>query len=444
MRRSMAVNLPLKPNVIVALFVFYTLIIYFCFRMDTAPKCACDSERIILELEQRLREQHRDLPAPTSPPAPQDYCTDTDRNADPNHSKNHLEFWRHLSSPLVEEQREQWQRFAQSVSPYPEERFGGSGVVFTAGNKDTLELTLVSVHMLRKLGCHLPVEIWHLTDEKPPADISLPANVQLRDLGSPENVHPAVRRHDADKNFQIKAAAIINSRFEDVLYLDSDNLPVRDPTPLFASEGYKKTGAVFWPDYWKTHKENAIWRVLGVRCLDEWEQESGQIVVNKRRGWKPLQLAWYFQNEYEFYFQLLNGDKDTFRFAWKALEQPYHMMPHFVAAAGVKVGDRWCGHSMLQHGDDGKPLFIHANLMKITDRRVLGDHPWQGVKRYLTSRRNTRLRPEFWISYDGRACMDFMGGEGEPETTVDDFEQVLPGFRDLYFQVGGKGGEERG
>jgi hypothetical protein len=50
--------------------------------------------------------------------------------------------------------------------------------------------------------------------------------------------------------FQIKAAAVINSSFKEILYLDSDNLPATDPSFLFETEEYKSTGALFWPDFW--------------------------------------------------------------------------------------------------------------------------------------------------------------------------------------------------
>jgi Mannosyltransferase putative len=50
--------------------------------------------------------------------------------------------------------------------------------------------------------------------------------------------------------FQIKAAAIINSQFQKVLYLDSDNIPTRNPEYLFHSKEFEETGALFWPDFW--------------------------------------------------------------------------------------------------------------------------------------------------------------------------------------------------
>lgn len=46
-------------------------------------------------------------------------------------------------------------------------------------------------------------------------------------------------------------AASIRS-FAEVLYLDSDNIALTDPTFLFEHPVYQERGAVFWPDF---HKE---------------------------------------------------------------------------------------------------------------------------------------------------------------------------------------------
>ncbi|POM80295.1 Hypothetical protein PHPALM_1884 [Phytophthora palmivora] len=51
--------------------------------------------------------------------------------------------------------------------------------------------------------------------------------------------------------FHAKPYAIYHSRFESVLWLDSDNIPVRDPTYLFEAPEFVKHGAIFWPDFWR-------------------------------------------------------------------------------------------------------------------------------------------------------------------------------------------------
>lgn len=180
------------------------------------------------------------------------------------------------------------------------------------------------------------------------------------------------------------------------------------------------------------------------------------MVINKEKSWLPLQLAWYLQKHYEIYFQFLNGDKDTFKYAWKALDMPYTMAEAFVGMAGTMAGDRFCGHTMLQYfpkeDDNDQLLFVHANLLKITDKRHFmrkdehgkeEEHPWGLAKRSTLSHGNTYIKPEFYVTPDGRACMDFTHREGEPEAVTEDFDAVVPHFQANYFKYGGIGGETR-
>lgn len=58
---------------------------------------------------------------------------------------------------------------------------------------------------------------------------------------------------------QIKAESIILSSFQEVLYLDSDNIPLRDPSYLFDTELYAGEGqprVVLWPDLNKDHRQS--------------------------------------------------------------------------------------------------------------------------------------------------------------------------------------------
>ncbi|KAI8388684.1 mannosyltransferase putative-domain-containing protein [Radiomyces spectabilis] len=295
----------------------------------------------------------------------------------------------------------------------------GRGIVLVAGNRDTFVRALTTVRLLRSLSCSLPAEVWHLNDEQPSKDMVrdlYKAGAVTRDLGDPQLIRPVIQRRNAEKQFQIKAAAIINSGFQEIIYLDSDNIPTQDPSFLFRTANYEATGALFWPDFWKTHGENKIFDILNIPCQDEWEQESGQMVIDKRRAWLPLQLAWFMQQHHEIYFQFLNGDKDTFKYAWKALGAPYHMVTPFLGMGGSMVNDI-----------QGKPV----------------EQPWQLIKRYTMSRANTWLMPQFYISDNGQACMDFIHPEGEPECVLEQFDQVVPGLQEAYFAFGGIGGETR-
>lgn len=184
--------------------------------------------------------------------------------------------------------------------------------------------------------------------------------------------------------YVMKGAAIIYSSFEEIIYLDVDNIALKDPTNLFDTPAYKETGAIFWKDLWKTRMDNPIYKVLGLECVDEYQQESGQMVVNKGlpNVFKALQLAFYMQEHSKFYFQFLQGDKDTFRFAWRVLKQPYHMVRPFMGIIGNIQDEKFCGVGMVQFAPHwGKefygpfpkgytedpeiqPLFLHKNFFK--------------------------------------------------------------------------------
>lgn len=94
---------------------------------------------------------------------------------------------------------------------------------------------------------------------------------------------------------------------------DSDNLPAMDPSLLFEAPNYKRLGVYFAPDYWKTSASNPIWQIIGVQCRDEWEQEAGQIIVDKRRHLDAMLLSLYMLTDWKFWFYFSDGDKDVFR-----------------------------------------------------------------------------------------------------------------------------------
>ena len=68
-----------------------------------------------------------------------------------------------------------------------------------------------------------------------------------------------------------------------VIFLDSDNVAVADPNDLFSSEEYRATGAILWPDYWRSSAAPDLAAILGVRGLPEGTFESGQMVFDKQR-----------------------------------------------------------------------------------------------------------------------------------------------------------------
>ncbi len=150
----------------------------------------------------------------------------------------------------------------------------------------------------------------------------------------------------------MKPYAILHSKFEEVLFIDVDNIPVRNPEFLFDSLPYRETGAIFWPDIWRLAPHRLIWSICGIDFRDEREFESGQIVIDKRRCWKALNVAMHLNEYSDFYYQHFLGDKETFHLAWMKLGQKYSM-----PARNAELRD----NTLFQYDFEDKLLFQHRN-----------------------------------------------------------------------------------
>jgi alpha 1,2-mannosyltransferase len=117
---------------------------------------------------------------------------------------------------------------------------------------------------------------------------------------------------------------------------------------------------------WHTATSNPIWKIVDSNDYNSYEQESGQIMINKEKCWKALNLCMYFNLQKDYYYQMLYGDKDTFKFAWVALRQHYYMIPKSLSFCGYdnEREKAFFGLTMIQHDMDGKMLFLHRNLHK--------------------------------------------------------------------------------
>ncbi|KDQ21097.1 glycosyltransferase family 71 protein [Botryobasidium botryosum FD-172 SS1] len=262
----------------------------------------------------------------------------------------------------------------------------GRGIVFTAGNSDTLSRVVVTLKLIRQhYKSTLPAAIYHFPSERPPEDS--PLRAELAGLGA-VLVEATGRDKDLNrrKNYHLKAQSIVESKWAEVIYLDSDNFPVLDPSLLFEQKNYKRLGAMFWPDYWKTSANNPMWQILGIQCRDEWEQEAGQIVIDKRKHLDALLLSMYMLEDWPFWFNFSDGDKDVFRFAFLALRKRWALPGRYVGAAafpGPTASGPFCSHTMQQYDSDGRPAFVHYNLMKQIPSGVFQGFSWRKTKQLV-------------------------------------------------------------
>ncbi|WVQ97918.1 hypothetical protein IAU59_005035 [Kwoniella sp. CBS 9459] len=258
----------------------------------------------------------------------------------------------------------------------------GRGIVMVAGNADTLTRVKWSLQMLRSYNSTLPVQIYHFPSERP-ADDS-PLRAELQELGA-ELVEAAGQEKDKGKtkSYHLKAIAVVQSPFREVLYLDSDSIPTRDPEYMFDAPNYERLGIFATPDYWKTSANNPIWAIMGVKCRNEWEMETGQMFVDKKMHLDVFLLIRYMLERHEFWFYFSDGDKDIFRWALLALRKRWAVPGRWVGAAalpsGTASGD-FCAHTMLQHDSWGEPLFVHYNLLKQIPSGVGRGFSWGRTK----------------------------------------------------------------
>ncbi len=269
------------------------------------------------------------------------------------------------------------EHFIKTLPLYPD-RYAGRGIVICGGGARYFTNAWVCINMLRRLGCTLPIQIWHLGKNEIDArmrTLMAPLGVVCVDAARVRKEFP-VR---ILKGLELKSFAILHSPFREVLLLDADNVPVVNPEFLFKTPEFGDTGAIFWPDFLrgKDKKNMAIWRCLGLRMPDELEFESGQIVVDKKRCWRALCLASWINENSDFFYQYLHGDKETFHLAFRKLKTPYALVPNPIYPLEG---------TMCQHDFNGRRIFQHRNMAKwdlFFNKRIKGFRHEKECRRYI-------------------------------------------------------------
>ncbi|CAI5740560.1 unnamed protein product [Hyaloperonospora brassicae] len=262
----------------------------------------------------------------------------------------------------------------------------GDGIVIVVYPK-VLASVFASVNVLRSHNCTLPIELWVSQPEviRDPRMITALevwqqrfSNVTVETIIDPNFV-----------KFSTKIYAIQHSKFENVLFLDADNIPVRDPTFLFDSQEYREHGAIFWPDFWhpdntvfNIHRESLLWQLVDLPFVDMFEQESGQMLINRKRAAVALEVLMFFASHRPNYFSrllLAHGDKDLFRLAWMKAHTSFYMVPFPPGLAGPARDmnpKSFCGVTMVQFDLDGNVLFLHRNGKKLGSTADHQDSPF--------------------------------------------------------------------
>ncbi len=282
--------------------------------------------------------------------------------------------------------------------------------------------------MLRKeLKCSLPIQVWYRGNEITPE-----LEETLSKLGATShNLEDYYDIPPEMSGYAMKPMSILFSSFKEVLYLDADNVCTLNPELLFDLQEYKESGAIFWPDFWTKDSNNQIWEIIGCPSTKEKEQESGQILIDKERCWAELNLSIYFNVNSHIYYNYLVGDKDTFRFAWRALQKAFYFVEHEVASCGyIEEDGSFIGHTMVQHLPDGRIAFLHRNLLK-WDKTPPDMHAWKKIKKFD----KTSKKKEYILYRNFMQQRNVMNLEGD--VTILDFKELFDGLENkclIYLQ----------
>lgn len=279
----------------------------------------------------------------------------------------------------------------------PDGLYLGTGIAYVGGGKFNW-MVLLSIRKLRATGCQLPVEIFIPSLE----EFELELCSAVFPLLNARCVHipTALYKDKKDATFkfggyQYKCLAMLLSSFENVLFLDSDNIPARAPDAIFKNEPYISKGWIVWPDYWHRTTSPDYYAIAGVEisktqvlpkyhekpgeavdqdqpgedfdwlnyqyheragAIPDPSSESGQLVINKKTHMKTLLLALYY-NLYgpDYYYPLFSqggsgeGDKETFLAAAVVTNKPYYQIMRFVGALGNIRNGAFNGNGMGQH-----------------------------------------------------------------------------------------------
>eukprot|EP00891_Asterochloris_glomerata_P004322 jgi/Astpho2/4322/fgenesh1_pg.00065_%23_12_t len=259
------------------------------------------------------------------------------------------------------------------------------GIIMPAGGSLRLGSAMVVLHVLRRgLGCHLPVEIWHTQDEMDDATRNfLERNFgRVRCVDATEVPYPAHHRRAPLKGWALKAFALHATKFTDVLLLDSDCLPVRNPDLLFDSPEYATYGSMLWPDVFAqglevvSGIEPQLWHLLGLEA--PWQHhvrpssetkyflyaESGQVLLNRKRHANVIELLWFLNSwGIELVYDLSYGDKDTFSLAFSLAGKPeqYYQVPEFnrIAVSDMQGKLKLEHTGIFHHAPSGQVAFFH-------------------------------------------------------------------------------------
>ncbi|DAZ93213.1 TPA: hypothetical protein N0F65_001565 [Lagenidium giganteum] len=291
---------------------------------------------------------------------------------------------------------------------------GSKGIIMCLHDR-IIPLGASLIRELRCLGNQEHIEVYHC-DELSADSVALlntiDANVQVINICASlvENGVMSSEMALTFRSYWIKPMALHQTRFEEVILLDADDILLKDPAKLRSIDGYKANGTVFFYDRviaedkyflrWVTPSVGAE----DVHYLHYWlqtfdyarfgleygpsdhvkqsfayqnrtchEQDSSMVLVDKKRAGKAMSVLWFIMTEHRFNAYFSHGDKEAFWLAYELAHAPYFFSPwgaSVVSATAHKDVQRYegtlCGslcHFMPVEVSQSELLYINGRAL---------------------------------------------------------------------------------
>lgn len=299
---------------------------------------------------------------------------------------------------------------------------GSRGYAIIGGGKYSWLAYLV-VKQIRSIGGTFPIEVFIPSqkeyEEKFCEEVLPKYDARCNVLD--EEVTASIAQNFKIGGYQFKMLAILTSKFENVIYLDSDLFPSQNVEYLLASELYKEKGLFLWPDHWARTTNPKFHEIANLPVLEnkltysqydrkqaekkgeelkplleytfadsnfhdfenalpDPSSEAGVLIVNKTSHLRTLLLALYYNLlGPDYYYPLMTqggageGDKETFIAAAVVMNEPYLQTAKSFAWVGYHSQDekkfvsKALGHYdplVLDPKADNKIIFLHCSYPK--------------------------------------------------------------------------------
>lgn len=288
---------------------------------------------------------------------------------------------------LTSEQNKVYQSIGE---PY---RYKKGKSIVTSCYRQEITGTYILLSELKRLEFSIPIEVFYRENELVEDEI-----LELTKLYPEFVVFKKLRKQFSNfqdkwgnqKGWATKVYAIAESEYEENLWIDNDNYPIRNCLDLFNDEEYKSKGSLFWRDVYSIDRADQywsgsdMWKIFNVKPNDAEPFESGQFLINKLKCWKQLYMMVYYTENAQTYYQF-GGDAECWRMAWQYIaekENGYHVPHNYHASPDVPYGfmpygpfhkgmqNQWHkyggGTVMVQRDRSGAELFNHRNINKFS------------------------------------------------------------------------------